>query len=254
MISNAYKYTPAGGKVSLTVEDFEHEEPDWIYIRTTIEDTGIGMDKEFLPHLFDEFSREHTQTENKVTGTGLGMAIVKRLIDLMRGTIEVTSEPNKGTKFVITLPHRVAEITEVTPTETSTEAVTTTEETPWHLLLVEDNELNAEIATELLMSLGMKVHREPDGQAAIEHYAAMPAGTYDAILMDIQMPRMDGYEATRYIRAMEDASLANIPIIAMTANAFLEDRQAAADAGMNDHVAKPVDITQLVNTLSKHIK
>ncbi|MDO4497814.1 MAG: response regulator, partial [Bacteroidales bacterium] len=196
------------------------------------------------------FTRETTSTDNKISGTGLGMAIVKRLVELMGGTIEVTSELGKGSTFVVTIPHRIAPLSEVQQHQTIQNNASASTE-GLHILLVEDNELNAEIATEILTSLDISVVTVEDGEACVDHYTEVPHGTYDLILMDIQMPRMNGYEATRAIRAMQDKAKASIPIVAMTANAFIEDKQAAAAAGMNAHVAKPIDVGVLMSTITK---
>ena len=220
----------------------------WALYQTTITDTGMGMSEDFLPHLFDEFSREQNSTENKIQGTGLGMPIVKRLVELMEGTIEVTSQKGVGTTFVVTLPHQIAEPVE--DSEKHVEAIDYSAFEGKRILLAEDNDLNAEIAMEILGEVGFIVERAEDGQRCCDMLQQAPAGYYDVILMDIQMPRLNGYEATRAIRRLTDAAKANIPILAMTANAFEEDKREALRAGMNGHLAKPINVPELMKTLA----
>ncbi len=249
IVSNACKYTPEGGKVDMIVEELPCDKEGWTTMRTTVADTGIGMSKEFLPHIFDEFSREQSSTKSKIQGTGLGMPIVKKLIDLMGGTITVDSELGKGTTFVVTVSHRIAPSPE--EQRSTTEVLEAADFKGKRLLLAEDNDLNAEIATEILSEVGFEIDRAEDGIICIDKLMNAPAGYYDAILMDIQMPNMDGYKAARTIRAMDDPSRNNIPIFAMTANAFEEDRLNALAAGMNGHLVKPIDIPKLIETLAK---
>ncbi len=249
LISNAYKYTNPGGSVNMYLKEIPSDREGWAVYRTTISDTGIGMAAEFLPHLFDEFARERNQTLSKVEGTGLGMSIVKRLIEIMGGTIEVRSQQGVGSTFIVTIPHRIAEKADLTE-----HAEINLQSDLFHgkkILLAEDNDLNAEIAEELLTEAGLIVERAEDGEVCVRKITNFRAGTYDAVLMDIQMPRMNGYEATRAIRALDDPEKAEIPILAMTANAFEEDKREAILAGMNGHVAKPVDMKVLLQELAR---
>lgn len=253
IVSNAIKYTPDGHAIRVEIHELPSEDEKMACYRFVCEDTGIGMSADYLPHIFDEFSREHTTTENKVVGTGLGLPIVKSLIEQMGGTIRVESTQGVGTKFTVDLALTLATREEVYPSaETLAEA--------GHeilkgrrILLAEDNELNAEIAMELLGEEGLLIEHAEDGEKCCEMLAQAPEGYYDLVLMDIQMPVMNGYEAAAKIRGMADAKKAGIPIIAMTANAFAEDRQAALDAGMNAHVAKPIDMTVLMPTLLRYL-
>ena len=248
IISNAVKYTPPGGKISIRTRELPCEKEGYINIQSVVEDTGIGMSKEFLPHLFDSFARERDTTISGVSGTGLGMAIVKSLTDLMGGTIEVTSELGKGTRFTVTIPHKIAttEYYEKKALKKSLEGVTFTGK---HILLAEDNELNGEIAIAILEDMGFSVDLAEDGIICVDKLEKQPAGTYDLILMDIQMPNMDGYKATKIIRRLPDKEKATIPIIAMTANAFAEDKKMALEMGMNDHIAKPIDASKIKEVL-----
>lgn len=247
IISNAYKYTNEGGSVHMKVEEIPSDREGYAIYRTTISDTGIGMSEDFLPHLFEEFSREHNTTDNKIEGTGLGMSIVKRLVELMGGTVEVTSKVGVGTTFVITMPHRIAQREELKAlVQTDDNSVSFAGK---RILLAEDNDLNAEIATEILSELELQVERAEDGQVAVNMLKNAPDGYYDIILMDVQMPNMDGYEATRNIRNLKDSAKANIPIIALTANAFEEDRRAVHEAGMNEHLSKPINVPDLIKTI-----
>lgn len=249
LLSNAYKYTKPGGKVHVRLRELPSDREGYAFFETSVSDTGIGMSAEFLAHIFEEFSRENTSTANKIEGTGLGMPIVKRLVELMGGTIRVTSEKGVGTTFVVTLPHRIANESENAEPETIV-----TDETVFEgkrILLAEDNDLNAEIAEEILTSAGFMIERAEDGAICYEKIVSSDKGYYDLVLMDIQMPNMDGYQATRAIRALADKEKANIPIIAMTANAFEEDRSKAVNVGMNGHIAKPIDVTELLRELAK---
>lgn len=251
LVSNAIKYTPEGGHIETSFDELPCEQPGYARYVTRISDNGIGMSREFVDHIFEMFTREHNSTESKVVGTGLGMSIVKRLVDLMGGTIEVETELGKGTTFTLTFTHQIAEA----PAEEVVDdtVVPNAEFTPdgKRILLVEDNDLNAEIAEEILQGIGYEVERAEDGQVCCDMVQQAPARHYDIILMDIQMPRMNGYEATRYIRSMADAEKSQIPIVAMTANAFDEDRREALNAGMNRHLAKPINVQELVNTLGE---
>lgn len=253
IVSNAIKYTPDGHAIRVEIHELPSEDEKKACYRFTCEDTGIGMSADYLPHIFDEFSREHTTTENKVVGTGLGLPIVKSLIEQMGGTIQVESTQGVGTKFTVDLALTLAAREEVYPSaETLAEAGREILKGR-RILLAEDNELNAEIAMELLGEEGLLIEHAEDGEKCCEMLAQAPEGYYDLVLMDIQMPVMNGYEAAAKIRGMADAKKAGIPIIAMTANAFAEDRQTALDAGMNAHVAKPIDMTVLMPTILRYL-
>lgn len=246
LISNAVKYTPAGGTVTVAVQEFPCEQENSVKIQIEVRDTGIGMSKEFLPILFDSFSRERNTTVGKVAGTGLGMAIVKKYVDLMGGSIDVKSELGKGTVFTLILTQKKADKNYYRQKSENTDAADMEISLRGkHILLAEDNELNAEIAITILEETGLILDRVEDGVQCVDRIEQMPAGTYDMILMDIQMPNMDGYKATKCIRHLQDIKKAEIPIIAMTANAFEEDRKKAFDEGMNEHIAKPIDIEKL---------
>lgn len=253
IVSNAIKYTPDGHAIRVEIHELPSEDEKKACYRFTCEDTGIGMSADYLPHIFDEFSREHTTTENKVVGTGLGLPIAKSLIEQMGGTIQVESTQGVGTKFTVDLALTLAAREEVYPSaETLAEAGREILKGR-RILLAEDNELNAEIAMELLGEEGLLIEHAEDGEKCCEMLAQAPEGYYDLVLMDIQMPVMNGYEAAAKIRGMADAKKAGIPIIAMTANAFAEDRQTALDAGMNAHVAKPIDMTVLMPTILRYL-
>ena len=246
ILSNAIKYTPEGGNVELLIQEisFENNKVKYHFI---IIDNGIGMKEDFLPHIFEEFAREKTSTESKVPGVGLGLPIVKSLIDMMNGTIQVESKLNKGTKFTVELSFLTS-----LQVENANEINTSTLDfSGKHILLVEDNELNAEIGIELLNTFKVIIDLAKNGEECIKILEKMPEGYYDLILMDIQMPIMDGYEATKIIRSFNNKN-AQIPIIAMTANAFEEDRKHALQLGMNEHLAKPVDIEKLKDVLTKY--
>ena len=246
ILSNAIKYTPEGGNVELLIQEisFENNKVKYHFI---IIDNGIGMKEDFLPHIFEEFAREKTSTERKVPGVGLGLPIVKSLIDMMNGTIQVESKLNKGTKFTVELSFLTSlQVENVNERNTST-----LDFSGKHILLVEDNELNAEIGIELLNTFKVIIDLAKNGEECIKILEKMPEGYYDLILMDIQMPIMDGYEATKIIRSFNNKN-AQIPIIAMTANAFEEDRKHALQLGMNEHLAKPVDIEKLKDVLTKY--
>ena len=246
ILSNAIKYTPEGGNVELLIQEisFENNKVKYHFI---IIDNGIGMKEDFLPHIFEEFAREKTSTESKVPGVGLGLPIVKSLIDMMNGTIQVESKLNKGTKFTVELSFLTSlQVENVNERNTST-----LDFSGKHILLVEDNELNAEIGIELLNTFKVIIDLAKNGEECIKILEKMQEGYYDLILMDIQMPIMDGYEATKIIRSFNNKN-AQIPIIAMTANAFEEDRKHALQLGMNEHLAKPVDIEKLKDVLTKY--
>ncbi len=246
LISNAIKYTSSGGTVVIKSQELPCNQEGYVRIKTEVIDTGIGMSKEYLPLLFESFTRERNTTTGKVAGTGLGMPIVKGLVELMGGTIEVESELGKGTRFTVVIPHKIADEAYYTHKKEEISDVDKKELIKGkHVLLAEDNELNAEIAIAILETMGMVVDRVEDGVQCIAKMEQMPAGSYDMILMDIQMPNMDGYKATQAIRRFPDREKANIPIIAMTANAFEEDKKMAFSKGMNGHIAKPIDVHKI---------
>ena len=253
IIGNSVKYTPEGGKISVSVKEEPFEKENYIAYRIIVEDNGIGMSKEYLPHIFEEFSREHTSTESKVTGTGLGLPIVKSLIDMMGGTIEVESQLGCGTKMNVVLPFELASEKQILEEKQKEKEKISDRILGKRVLLAEDNELNAEIAMTVLKENGLKAERAANGKQCMEMLKKMPEDYYDMILMDIQMPEMDGYEATKRIRNLDDAR-ADIPIVAMTANAFEEDRQKALESGMNAHVSKPVDMNMLFKVMAQILK
>jgi signal transduction histidine kinase/BarA-like signal transduction histidine kinase len=248
ILSNAYKYTEPGGKVNMRLKEVPSDRAGYAMYQTTISDTGMGMAEDFLPHIFEEFSRENNTTDNKIEGTGLGMPIVKRLVEFMEGTIEVKSKKGEGSTFIVTIPHKIAERTELV--NHSTTELDTDIFNGKKILLAEDNELNAEIAIEILTEAGFEVERAEDGQVCVDMLQNAEEHRYDVILMDIQMPNMNGYEATKAIRALPDHEKSDIPIVAMTANAFEEDKRDAQRAGMNGHLAKPVNVRDLYKTLA----
>ena len=252
LVSNAVKYTGAGGTIRCDVTQKPGEKESWCNMVITVADNGIGMSQEFQKHIFEPFERERTSTISKVEGSGIGMGIVKKLVGLMGGTVAVESKIGVGSKFTVTIPCRIA-------SEDETQAKRETNPSDQkclcgtRILLTEDNDLNAEIATELLQEEGCTVDRAKDGVECVDMLEKAANGTYQLILMDIQMPVMNGYDAAKKIRRMDDPQKAGIPIIAMTANAFTEDRQVALDAGMNDHIAKPINMNVLVPTLRKYL-
>ena len=254
IISNSVKYTPEGGSVTVQIKEIPWEKEGWTAYRILVEDTGIGMGAEYLPHIFEEFTRERTSTESKVVGAGLGLPIVKALIDLMGGTIQVESERGKGSKFEVILPFEIASEEEVKDSYVKKEEKPYNRSKEKRILLAEDNEVNAEIAITILEENGFKVERAEDGCKCVELFSEKPTGYYSTILMDIQMPNMDGYTASRKIRGMEREDAKAIPIIALTANAFDEDRNKAFAAGMNGHIAKPIDVGRMVRTIGALVK
>lgn len=254
IISNAIKYTSDGHAVHVKIYEKDSENPRKARFIFTCEDTGIGMSEEYLPHIFEEFSREHTTTENKVAGTGLGLPIVKSMIELMGGSIQVESTQGVGTKFTVDISFDMASESDVYRDQISEQPDVLEKLEGKRILLAEDNDLNAEIAIELLAEEKIVVDRAKDGAECLDKLEKAVPGYYDMILMDIQMPVMDGYDAAARIRRMKDEKKASIPIIAMTANAFAEDRQKAISMGMNDHVAKPIDMNVLLPVIAKYIR
>ena len=251
ILSNAMKYTPSGGSVTVSLEELPCDEPGYMIMRTRVSDTGIGMSQDYLTRIFEAFTHEKNTTRSKIAGTGLGMSIVKRYVDLLGGTIQVESELGKGSTFTVTLKHKIAdesfyENRKIENPETGTEILEGR-----NILIAEDNDLNAEIAEAILKRAGLKTERVVNGIQCVNMITKMPADTYDMILMDIQMPEMDGYEAARAIRQLPDREKACIPIIAMTANAFEEDKKDAMAAGMNGHMAKPIQVEQLLSMLAE---
>ncbi|MFQ7769466.1 MAG: ATP-binding protein [Ruminococcus sp.] len=254
IISNAIKYTSDGHAVHVKIYEKDSEDPRKARFIFNCEDTGIGMSEEYLPHIFEEFSREHTTTENKVAGTGLGLPIVKSMIELMGGSIQVESTQGVGTKFTVDISFDMASESDVYRDQISEQPDILEKLEGKRILLAEDNDLNAEIAIELLAEQKIITDRAEDGAECLDKLEKADSGYYDMILMDIQMPVMDGYDAAARIRRMKDEKKASIPIIAMTANAFAEDRQKAISMGMNDHVAKPIDMNVLLPVIAKHIR
>ena len=249
IISNAIKYTPEGHSIHVEIHELVSENPSKVRYIFSCEDTGIGMSEEYLPHIYEEFSREHTTTENKVPGTGLGLPIIKSMIELMGGSIQVESRLGIGTKFTVDLSFDIASEEEVYGSQDTIKSSAIHTIKGKRILLVEDNELNAEITKTVLEDVGALITRAENGQQAVELFKEKPAGTFDAILMDLMMPVMDGYTATRKIRSLERADAKTIPIIAMTANAFQEDAEKCIAVGMNAHLAKPLDIEKMMITI-----
>ena len=254
ILGNAIKYTPPGGSVIMSVDELPCNEPGYIIVRNRVSDTGIGMSEDYLTEIFEAFTREQNTTKSKIAGTGLGMSIVKKYVDLLGGTIEVESEPGKGSTFTVTLKHKIADESYYVKKHLEESGISREILKDRSILLAEDNDLNAEIAAVILERAGLKVERVEDGLQCISRITEMPAGTYDIILMDIQMPKMDGYKATQTIRNLSDQEKACIPIIAMTANAFEEDKRAAIAAGMNGHIAKPIQVDKLLSILAEIIR
>ena len=253
IISNAIKYTPEGGHIAVSISETPCEQAGTGRYTLRVQDDGIGMSEDYLPHIFEEFSREHTSTESKVIGTGLGLPIVKALVDRMHGTIDVQSKIGCGTTMTVTLPLPLASEEQVRAYQQPVEEQLPADLKGRRILLAEDNDLNAEIAMTLLQENGLEVERAADGLLCVAALQNHPADYYDAILMDIQMPHMNGYQATQTIRSLRDPRR-NIPIIAMTANAFDEDCQKALEVGMNEHLAKPIDLDALFKTLERVLK
>ena len=253
IMSNAIKYTPDGHAIHVTINEtaFDDKKARYVFV---CKDTGIGMNPEYLPHIFDEFSREHTTTENKVSGTGLGLSIVKSFVELMNGRIHVESELGKGTKFTVEIPLELASEEDVCKKELPEQAFRTDKNIGKRILLAEDNELNAEIAMELLKEEGFLIDWVKDGQECFDKLEESDDGYYDLILMDIQMPILNGYDATAKIRQMENSKKATTPIVAMTANSFDEDIEMTKKAGMNGFIAKPLDSEKMFTILKQNIE
>lgn len=264
ILENAVKYTRPGGKIYFQIQELKEQEPGFAKYEFRVKDTGIGMSEEFIAHIFEPFSREQTSTVSGIEGMGLGMAIVKKIVDRMDGTIAVKSRQGKGTEVTVILPFKVSGQPNEWEANTRKKIVQIqrfSEDKNFEnlfkgkkILLTEDNELNREIAVELLKEEGFILDTAEDGTIAVEKMRTAKPGQYDLILMDIQMPIMDGYEATRQIRKSENPEIAKIPIIAITANAFEEDRQKALEAGMNEHVSKPIDLERLLEVLKNVLK
>ena len=254
ILSNAIKYTPPGGSVTVNVDELPCDEPGYMIARTSVSDTGIGMSQEYLTRIFEAFTREQNTTKSKIAGSGLGMSIVKKYVELLGGTINVQSEPGKGSTFTVTLKHRIADEGYYKKMHAENPGTGSEILAGKNILLAEDNDLNAEIAVAILERFGLKAECVEDGIQCVNRIKKMPAGTYDMILMDIQMPKMDGYQATQEIRHLSDQDKACIPIIAMTANVFEEDKRDAAAAGMNGHIAKPIQADDLLPILTEIIR
>ena len=254
ILSNAIKYTPPGGSVRVNVDELPCDEPGYMITRTRVSDTGIGMSQEYLTNIFEAFTRERNTTKSKIAGTGLGMSIVKKYVELLGGTIDVESELGRGSTFTVTLKHRIADESYYVKKHVEESGISGEILKGRNILLAEDNDLNAEIAEAILERAGLKIERVVDGIQCVNKIEKMPAGTYDMILMDIQMPKMNGYKATQAIRRLPDKDKACIPIVAMTANAFEEDKRDAVAAGMNGHIAKPIQVDKLLSMLAEIIR
>ena len=251
ILSNAIKYTPAGGSVMVYVDELPCDESGYMIVRIRISDTGIGMSQDYLTKIFEAFTREKNTTKSKIAGTGLGMSIVKNYVDLLGGTIDVESELGKGSTFTVTLKHRIADERYYVKKHIEESGTGNEILEGRNILLAEDNDLNAEIAEAILERAGLRIERVENGIQCVNRILKMPAGTYDMIFMDIQMPQMDGYKATQTIRNLPDKDKACIPIIAMTANAFAEDKKKTMEAGMNAHLSKPLNVPELMETIRK---
>ena len=251
ILSNAIKYTPAGGSVMVYVDELHCDESGYMIVRIRISDTGIGMSQDYLTKIFEAFTREKNTTKSKIAGTGLGMSIVKNYVDLLGGTIDVESELGKGSTFTVTLKHRIADERYYAKKHIEEPGTGNEILEGRNILLAEDNDLNAEIAEAILERAGLRIERVENGIQCVNRILKMPAGTYDMIFMDIQMPQMDGYKATQTIRNLPDKDKACIPIIAMTANAFAEDKKKTMEAGMNAHLSKPLNVPELMDTIRK---
>ena len=254
ILSNAIKYTPSGGSVMMSVDELPCDEPGYMIVRNRVSDTGIGMSQDYMTKIFDAFTREQNTTKSKIAGTGLGMSIVRKYVDLLGGTIDVESELGKGSTFTVTLKHKIADESYYVKKHIEESGTGSEILEGRNILLAEDNDLNAEITEAILERAGIKTERVEDGIQCVNMIEKMPAGTYDMILMDIQMPKMNGYKATQAIRRLPDKDKACIPIIAMTANAFEEDKRDALAVGMNGHIAKPIELDKLLLMLAEVIR
>ena len=253
ILNNAVKFTPEGGKITLEYEETAVNEEVSEY-RIAVQDTGIGMDEEFQKHAFEAFERERTSTESKTEGTGLGLAIVKKLVELMGGQVSIQSKVGQGTKITVCLRLKIAGLGDIADTSKEPTIAVNAELVGVHVLLTEDNELNAEIAKEILTSAGMTVDWVNDGSACLNRLRQVDVGYYQLILMDIQMPKMNGYEATKRIRELPVSGMAHIPIIAMTANAFSDDQKRALDVGMNGFITKPIDVDRMLRIIRETLQ
>ena len=251
ILSNAIKYSIEGGCVMVYVDELYCDESGYMIVRIRISDTGIGMSQDYLTKIFEAFTREKNTTKSKIAGTGLGMSIVKNYVDLLGGTIDVESELGKGSTFTVTLKHRIADERYYVKKHIEEPGTGNEILEGRNILLAEDNDLNAEIAEAILERAGLRIERVENGIQCVNRILKMPAGTYDMIFMDIQMPQMDGYKATQTIRNLPDKDKACIPIIAMTANAFAEDKKKTMEAGMNAHLSKPLNVPELMDTIRK---
>ena len=254
ILSNAIKYTPSGGSVMMSVDELPCDEPGYMIVRNRVSDTGIGMSQDYMTKIFDAFTREQNTTKSKIAGTGLGMSIVRKYVDLLGGTIDVESELGKGSTITVTLKHKIADESYYVKKHIEESGTGSEILEGRNILLAEDNDLNAEITEAILERAGIKTERVEDGIQCVNMIEKMPAGTYDMILMDIQMPKMNGYKATQAIRRLPDKDKACIPIIAMTANAFEEDKRDALAVGMNGHIAKPIELDKLLLMLAEVIR
>ena len=254
ILSNAMKYTLPGDSVMVNVEELPCDEPGYMIVRTRVSDTGIGMSEDYQTKIFEAFTREQNTTKSKIAGTGLGMSIVKKYVELLGGTIEVESELGKGSTFTVTLKHKIADESYYVKKHVENSGTGSEILEGRKILLAEDNDLNAEIAEAILERAGLNIERVEDGIQCVNRITEMPTGTYDMILMDIQMPNMNGYKATQAIRRLPDKDKACIPIVAMTANAFEEDKRDAIAAGMNGHIAKPIQVDKLLSILTEIVR
>ena len=254
ILSNAIKYTQSGGSVMINVDELACNEPGYMMVSTRVSDTGIGMSPDYMTKIFEAFTREQNTTKSKIAGTGLGMSIVKNYVEMLGGTIDIESELGKGSTFTVTLKHRIADESYYVKKHIEESGTGSEILEGRNILLAEDNDLNAEIAEAILERAGLKIERVENGIQCVNRIMEMPAGTYDMILMDIQMPKMNGYKATQEIRHLPDRNKACIPIIAMTANAFEEDKRDAVAAGMNGHIAKPIQVDNMLSILAEIIR